>query len=265
MTKHSFAVMAYGDSPFLIQCLDSLKSQTIKSQIFIATSTVSDYILDIAKKYEVNVFVTEPGQGIAHDWNFSLHSARTKYVTLAHQDDLYLPEYTETCLASAEKFKDTLICFTNYAEIVAGKTRSANLLLRVKRFILFLFMPFRKYIRSKRWKKTILAIGSPISTPSVMYHLENLDNFQFSPEFSVSIDWDAWSRMAEMKGRFVYITKTLMRHRIHSGSATTAGIHAKLRQQEDLRMYKRYWPGFIARLLVRLYARSYKSNDDSRN
>jgi hypothetical protein len=84
MTNHSFAVMAYGDSlshsmPGFIEITDN------KEQIFISTSTVSDYILDIAKKYEVKVYVTEPGRGIANDWNFSLQSARTKYVTLAHQ------------------------------------------------------------------------------------------------------------------------------------------------------------------------------------
>jgi hypothetical protein len=48
-------------------------------------------------------------------------------------------------LAAAEKFKDTLICFTNYAEIEEEKTGRV-ILLRVKRFILFLFMPFRKYL-----------------------------------------------------------------------------------------------------------------------
>ena len=61
------------------------------------------------------------------------------------KDDLYYLEYTETCLAAAEKFKDTLICFTNYAEIEEEKTGRV-ILLRVKRFILFLFMPFRKYL-----------------------------------------------------------------------------------------------------------------------
>jgi len=41
MTKHSFAVMAYKDSPYLSDCLDSLKDQTVKSEIYITTSTPS--------------------------------------------------------------------------------------------------------------------------------------------------------------------------------------------------------------------------------
>ena len=39
MSKHSFAVMAYKNSPYLADCLDSLKSQTVRREIYITTST----------------------------------------------------------------------------------------------------------------------------------------------------------------------------------------------------------------------------------
>ncbi len=261
MISHSFAVMAHRDSPYLTACLDSLKAQTIESKIYITTSTPSGYIEEIAKKYEVETYVSPPNQGIAHDWNFSLQQAKTKYVTLAHQDDLYMPEYTERCVAAAEKFKDTLICFTGYNEIAGQKIRSHNRLLVIKRFMLWSFMPIKKHIKSKTWKNYLLSIGCPIAAPSVMYNLENLNNFQFSNEFSINIDWDAWYRMSGMKGRFVYVTKTLLQHRIHSDSATTSGLKANARQNEDLEMFNRFWPGFIAKRLAGIYAGSYKSNE----
>lgn len=262
MINHSFAVMIYGDSPYLTECLDSLKIQTVESKIYISTSTASEYISNIAKKYGVEIFITEPGQGIAHDWNFSLQQAKTKYVTLAHQDDLYMPEYAASCFAAAEKFNDTLICFTGYNEIVGKMERSNTLLLRVKRFMLWFFMPFKKNIRGKFWKKFLLSTGCPIAAPSIMYNLENLSGFGFSNEFSINMDWDAWYRMAMRKGRFVYISDIHLKHRIHSGSATSSGLKANLRQSEDLKMFKRFWPGFLARLLAKFYARSYKSNED---
>lgn len=262
MINHSFAVMAYKDSPYLSECLDLLKNQTVRSVIYISTSTPSGYISDIAKKYGIEVFVTESGQGITHDWNFSLQQARTKYVTLAHQDDLYMPGYTENCFNAAEKFKDTLICFTGYSEIIDGKERWGTLLLRVKRFMLWFFMPFKKNIHSKFWKKKLLSMGCPIAAPGVMYNLEKLSGFQFSDEFSINMDWDAWYRMTRMKGRFVYVKKVLLKHRIHPDSATTAGLEANARQSEDLRMFKRFWPGFLAKLFAKFYARSYKSNND---
>ena len=261
MINHSFAVTAYKDSPYLSECLDSLKKQTVESVIYITTSTPSDYISELAKKYAVEIYITEPGQGIAHDWNFSLQQAKTKYVTLAHQDDLYMPEYAASSFNAAEKFTDTLLSFTGYTEIVNGKDRSNTLLLRIKRFMLWFFIPYRKNIHSRIRKKLLLSAGCPIPAPSVMYNKDILVDFRFSNEFSINMDWQAWYRIAEMKGRFVYIKKRLLKHRIHPDSATSLGLKSNLRQKEDLIMFKKFWPGFIAKLMAKFYARSYKSND----
>ena len=39
MNDHTFAICAYKESPYLEECIKSLKNQTIKSNILIATST----------------------------------------------------------------------------------------------------------------------------------------------------------------------------------------------------------------------------------
>lgn len=262
MSNHSFAVMAYKDSQYLTACLDSLRNQTARSEIFITTSTPSAYIDETAKKYGIKVFVTAPGRGIAHDWNFGLDMAKTKYVTLAHQDDLYVSNYTEQCLKAAEKFNDTLICFTAYSELVNDETeRTSTLMLTAKKLLNFIFMPLTKNIKNKTWKKFSQAFGTPIPCPTVMFNKEMLGDFKFSEKYKVSLDWDAWLRMSSMKGRFVYIPKMLVKHRIHIESATTEGIIANVRQTEDFEIYCRIWPKFIARILAKFYAGSYRSNE----
>ena len=261
MTNHSFAIVAYKDSPYLSDCLDSLKDQTVKSEIYITTSTPSLYIDETAKKYGVKIFTTEPGKGIAHDWNFGLSVAKTKYVTLAHQDDLYNDNYTELCIKAAEKFNDTLICFTGYSELVGDKERTSTLMLTAKKIMNFMFMPFKKNIKTSGWKKFSQSFGTAIPCPSVMYNKETLHHFTFSEKYKVSLDWDAWLRMSEMKGRFVYIPKLLSKHRIHNASATTEGIKENVRQQEDFEIYCRIWPKFIAKILSKFYSGSYKSNE----
>jgi len=105
MSLHSFALVPYKDSPFLALCLDSLTNQTVKSQIYIATSTPTAQVCETAAKYGIEVFTTEPNQGIAHDWSFALQQAKTKYVTLAPQDDIYLPNYTERSIEALEKVR----------------------------------------------------------------------------------------------------------------------------------------------------------------
>ena len=261
MTNHSFAVMAYKDSPYLPDCLDSLKDQTVNSEIYITTSTPSSYIDEIAKKYGAEVFVTAPGLGIAQDWNFSLSVAKTKYISLAHQDDLYAPRYTELCIKASEKFNDTLICYTGYSELLDEHERKNTLMLTAKKVLHFMFMPFKKNIKSKRWKKISQSFGTPIPCPSVMFNKEMLQDFTFSEKYKVSLDWDAWLRMSAMEGRFVYVPKSLLKHRIHTASATTEGIKGNIRQKEDFEIYCRIWPKFVARLLSKLYAGSYKSNE----
>ena len=257
--EHTFVVMAYGNSPYLPECLDSLLQQTIPSAICIATSTPSDYLRDQARRIGASLYETEPGRGIAHDWNFALRQAKTKYVTLAHQDDWYAPDYTRKCLAAIKKSPNTLICFTDYTERVGTIERQNSLLLAVKRGILHFFMPFRR-LKSQFWKIRLLSLGCPIAAPSVCYQIAQLGNFEFSPTFSVNMDWDAWSRIALLEGTFIFVPEKLMQHRIHADSATTQGIAARRRQEEDERMFRRFWPAIIARLLMRCYALSYHSN-----
>ena len=42
--KHTFVICAYKESEFLEECILSLKKQSIKSEILIATSTPNKYI-----------------------------------------------------------------------------------------------------------------------------------------------------------------------------------------------------------------------------
>ena len=255
---HSFGVLAYKDSPFLVDCLESLKKQTVKSEIFISTSTPSPYIEKLAETYGVKLFVGESGKGMANDWNFCLRKARTKYITLAHQDDVYLPEYAEKCIDRSEMFSDSLICFTDYAEIYNENIRKSTLLLIVKKFIISTFFLFRPTLSAKLLKKGFLSFGNPIAAPSVMFNLEILRSFNFSSDYKINLDWDAWYRLSIMNGKFVFVNEILMLHRIHEESETTIGINSNQRKNEDMAMFKRLWPRPIANALAFFYKKSYR-------
>ena len=53
MEKHTFAICAYKESPYLEECIKSLKSQTVKSNIIIVTSTPNQFISDLSEKYHL--------------------------------------------------------------------------------------------------------------------------------------------------------------------------------------------------------------------
>ncbi|HAD35137.1 MAG TPA: glycosyl transferase [Chitinophagaceae bacterium] len=213
--------------------------------------------------FGLDLFITEYGKGVVHDNNFGLRQIKTKHATLSHQDDIYLPTYAETCVRVAEKFTDILICFTNFAEIIDDKDRPLTLMLKVKRCILSIFMPFKSHLSSKFWKLRLLSLGNPIALPTIMLNLENLPGFQFSVVLAHhvnTIDWQAWCNMAKMKGRFYYARKVLLKRRIHAESLFTIGLENNSRHIEDLNMFRKFWPDFIAKFLARVYASGYTSN-----
>ncbi len=54
-------------------------------------------------------------------------------------------------------------------------------------------------------------------------------------------------------GNFIYIPEKLIEHRIHTNSTTSILIANKERTKEDLCMFCRFWPKFLAKILNRLY------------
>ena len=258
---HTFALCAYGNSIFLEDCIKSLLSQSVKSQILIATSTPSPETDSLAEKYGIPVFVNQKKMGIGSDWNFAYDSSKTALVTITHQDDLYEPGYAENLLISLNKAKDPIIWFCDYYELRNGQKVHDNKNLRIKRLMLepFKWKPFQN---SRFVRRGILSLGSPICCPSVTYVKERAGlKSIFSTEMKVSLDWDQWEKQSQKKGAFVYCDKPLMCHRIYKESTTSELIASNTREQEDLEMYRRFWPGWIAKRLSSAYADSMKSNE----
>lgn len=259
MELHTFVICAYGTSKYFEECICSLLGQTVKSRILIATSTPNELINKLGRQYHLNVCINSEGRGIADDWNFAYSQADSKYVTLAHQDDIYEPDYTETMLGILENADRPLIFFSNYGEIRQSSKVKANLLLRIKRIMLIplRYKKMRKYRLIKRWS---VALGNPICCPAVTYVKENMQYPVFDKYFKSNLDWEAWERISNIEGSFEYCNRILMYHRIHEESETSALINSRERTKEDYEMLCRFWPGWVARICIRIYSKGEKSN-----
>lgn len=258
--EHTFVVCAYKESPYLEKCIQSLKRQTIASEIVMVTSTPNDYIRKIAKKNDITLFVRDGKPDISVDWNYAYSNAKTPYMTIAHQDDIYLPDYVRHVIEEFHKSKKPLIFFSNYGEIRGKKVIKKNKLLNVKRIMLFP-LRFRIFFGSIFLRRRILSFGSPICCPSVAYAKDNLPNVIFQRGFRSNEDWEAWEKLSRLRGDFIYDNNILMYHRIHRDSETTAIIHDNKRSEEDFEMYRKFWISPIAKLLVKAYADGQKSNE----
>lgn len=255
---HTFVICAYKESAFLEDCIKSLLAQTVPSTLLLATSTPNEYISALAEKYDIPLYINEGESGITGDWNFALSKAETPFATIAHQDDVYEPTYTEEVLKKAQKYKKPLIVFTDYFEIRNGERVVKSGLLRIKRLM---NVGFRVFKRNRFMRRRVLSLGCSICCPSVTFCAAARADFKFDKNFKCACDWDAWDRIAKKKGAFLYIAKPLTGHRIHEGSETTKLIANNVRAQEEYTMFRRYWPAFIARKLSGAYAKGADSNN----
>lgn len=265
-SDHTFVVCAYGESPYLRECLTSLVSQVVRTHLLIATSTPNDWISDVAKEFAVRIVVNDGGPGIAHDWNCALSHVRTPLATIAHQDDTYDEHYTDALLSYCNRAEKPLLFFTDYGEIRMGTSSGKEgviaddtSMLRIKRIML---APLKRERRwgSIRWRRRLMSIGSPICCPSVTYCLPNLPKPVFHDGMRGGLDWDAWERISKLEGDFIYAPRILMHHRIHEESETSALIKDDIRAKEDYEMFCRFWPRPLARLINAMYGLSLRSN-----
>lgn len=258
--SHTFAVCAYGESPYLEECIRSLLRQTQRTQILIATSTPNSYIFSVVGKYDLPLYVNNGKKGLAGDWNFAYHCAETPLVTLAHQDDIYYENYGEDVRAALNTCHHPLIAFTDYHELRDGVTVTKNRLLGVKRLMLTP-MKVHSLWKSRIIRRRILSFGSAICCPSVTLVKENLGDFAFRNNMKSNIDWQAWEEISRQKGEFAYVSHPCMAHRIHQESTTSGLLEINGRREEDLYMYRKFWPEWAARAIEHFYQSSEKSND----
>lgn len=269
--SHCFVVPVYGDSPHLRACLDSLRAQVRPSPVILCSSTPHAGLQALADEYAVPLVLHSPNAGIGHDWNAALEQVALldgdpEWVTLAHQDDVYLPQFTQRTLAAAAREPRSVMLMTGYGELIGsdmtgGRPRLASAMLLIKRLLLELGFLGRGSIASAAAKQRLLRFGCPIPCPAVT--LRASTGLRFREDLKVNLDWDAWLRLAAQPGAFAYVRQTLMLHRIHAGSETSDGIRGGVRAREDLMMFRAQWPAPIARMLARAYAMSYATGDEA--
>ncbi|MGF2159040.1 glycosyltransferase [Enterococcus avium] len=257
---HTFMICAYEESHYLEECIQSCVNQVSvidgKSCVSLYTSTPNPFIQEMCEKYEIKMF-TKPGGGIGKDWNNSLSFVKTKYATIAHQDDIYLPEYGNKIITTLEKYPDSNIVFTDYSEIDQNSNlRRRNINLKIKTCGLHLM----SLVSLKGYQRRIYAFGNFICCPAVSYNMSQLENFRFDESLKMTLDWDAWERIMCRKGTIHYIANKLMYHRIHEESETTANTNDHTREKEEFAMYCRYWGEGIAKLIMKFYVLNQKSN-----
>ena len=281
---HSFAVCAYGESPYLEACLRSLKAQTVPSEILICTSTPNRHIEGLAAKYGIPLMVRDVqreggARGIGADWNYAFRSAGGEYVTLAHQDDMYEKHYTEAVLREAERWRDMDLFTCSAVTVKNGRPERFPGLPEIVKTILRVPLRFRSLSHLTWVKRLVLRFGNAVICPSVAYRKRAVEAMMesgdtggksgstcsstpgtagpFSETRKFILDWEFLFDFAAVHGRWICDETPRMFYRVHGGAATAECIRDHAREREEEEMFRKLWPRKAADLILKFYRRSY--------
>lgn len=266
---HTFSICAYQESPYLENCIRSVLKQTEKSRVILCTSTPNDHIKMLCKKYDIPMYVREGKSDIRDDWNFAYEMAESKYVTIAHQDDIYHKNYVKKIAKYVEKYPDTIIAMTDYKIINEHNKARGDISLIVK-MILKLPLRFPTFSDKEGVKLAVQSLGNAICCPSVCYHKE-LIQWQrevelagdyvplFQSELKYALDWETFYDLAKLAGRFTYVPEHLFYYRIHEEATSKKCLKDNRKTEEEILMFSKFWPEWVVKVLMRGYKLSYKS------
>jgi hypothetical protein len=161
-------------------------------------------------------------------------------------------------LSSVKGKSSVILFFSDYLPIRHGIIGEKDLNCRIRRF---LRLPIRGHGSSRFWKRAILSLGNTICCPTVTYCRANTGQSPFSSELKFNIDWDTFYKFAGKEGEFVYYDAPLAFYRIHDGATSKEFIVDHQREKEDRIMFRKYWPGWMADLILYFYRGAYKTYD----
>lgn len=255
-TNHTFVVCAYKESAYLEDCIRSLLSQSVKTNIVMTTSTPCSFIRHTADKYGIPLYVRDGRSDIRDDWNFAYNQAETDWVTIAHQDDMYDADYVKEFLDAVCRYDHSIAFLSDYLPIKGGRVGPRDINSRIRR-LLRKPLKYEALAASRFWKMAVLAFGNSICAPAVTYRKSRLGPSYFTSELKFNIDWDTFLKLAQEEGRFIYVDKPLTFYRIHGEATSMEFIQSHERELEDAAMFRKFWPGWITGILMRFYKKAY--------
>ena len=121
--KISVLIPLYNRKHYAEDCIDSVLNQTFKDfEIIIRDDVSTDGVFDFVKdRYsaeiaagKIKLLHNEKNLGEVFNVSRLLRDATGKYLTILHNDDLYLPMTLEKLFYAAEKYSADVVHFTNF-------------------------------------------------------------------------------------------------------------------------------------------------------
>ncbi|MBL9076296.1 MAG: glycosyltransferase [Planctomycetes bacterium] len=236
MPVATFAIPCRDAGPFLRPLLQSLLAQTQADfSLVLVDDGSTDGSADLARAVagdRITVHRNERALGIGANWNRCVELAATPFVCLAHQDDVYAPDYLRRMLAALHERPDAGLAHCRATAIDAAGAPFESPAERFKDH----FWHHRPGVdRAAHYER--LWRGNFVCCPSVLYRTEALRRVgPFRADLRFALDWEQWFRFLRAGFGIVDVDAELLHYRRHAAAASRSATADRTRFLEELQV-----------------------------
>lgn len=229
----TFAIPCRNAGPHLRPLLESLVAQQRQDfELLLVDDASTDGSAELARSVvgdRISIHRNDRPLGIGGNWNRCIALTKTPLLCLAHQDDVYRPEYLSVMSAALEARPRASV----------AHCRAFTLDAAGREFV----APTERY-KDRFWKGhsrrgapalyASLLAGNWIVAPSALFRTQALrEAGGFAEHLRFVLDWELWLRLLRAGAELVGVEDRLVGYRRHEASATAAEERSHNRYKEE--------------------------------
>ena len=233
----SVIIPAYNGARFLRQTIESLLAQTMRACSLICIDDASsDDSAAIAAHAGATVIRNAQRMGLAANWNRAMEIAKSEYFVIAHQDDVYEPEYLATLLHAVQSHPRAFAAHCKARTIDEHGAPIAHPAALFKERFWTNDDPME---REPRTELEVLQRGNYVVAPTVLFRSSAVSKIGvFHERYAFVTDWEYWMRAMLEGFTFPGVAKRLVAFRRHDETATRAHERTMRRYDEELELLR---------------------------
>ena len=217
--KISIITVVKNNKETIARSIDSVLSQTYKNIEYIVIDGCStDGTIEIANSYKdkIDVFISEPDNGIYDALNKGVFISTGEFVTILHSDDIFFDKHSVLNMAKIIQKNQVELCFSNM-----GIVNNSNTVLR--------------YYMAGYFKPWMLRMGWLPPHPTCFIKKSLFNEFgPYSLKYSLAGDFDFLVRIFFKRDiKWIYLDQitVIMKH----GGASNSGYKSKILAAKEIR------------------------------
>jgi glycosyltransferase involved in cell wall biosynthesis len=240
MDRVTVLLSVYNGRPFLRDVIESLKRQSHPEfTAYVIDNASDDGSADVIAHCvdrRFTVTLERENLGIPRNWSRAIDRVDTPYFVLAHQDDVYEPDFLGATLAVIARFPRALIAHTRVEAIDEGGT---PFFVAAERYKDGFWPGADPYERGPDDGLKVLANGNYVVMPTAMYRTSAVRTVgHFAPEYRFVADWQFWLRGLLAGFSIAGTHRKLVRRRWHRDMGTRKAEADFTRYDEEVALLR---------------------------